>query len=387
MSDSINCLRCRHAQTLPHSDFALALRIRGGKVEINRDVIVPIFCGKTGRNRPAHLFETCDVADPRPAFIRERKIGGDRAKKFNPVARAFLIAVYPTWPKSLWSELCAALDRTPDVVVLMSNRWGVIRETTVDEMRVRMERANITKSARGSRMNAVPKDWRQIIQHIHSMSPAAKRKDRAKENLEMSQFIYRKATAWTDARAKMRRDSQFKARLVQTRDLLEAELEMLKAKDAVVEVMAREFLRDGKPRESSVWYSGVVLSFESKNGPLRFSTDQFHFWQNNLRGIALGLESLRKIDRYGISQGNEQYQGYAALPPQSVASDAPFPTREAAIVWMGQMSGIVLNEKTPDTPALCKAYRVLARRLHPDAPGGDAADFRRLQHAKELLKV
>ena len=224
MSDSINCLRCRHAQNLPHSDFAPVLRIRGGKVEINRDVIVPIHCGKTGRNRPAHLFEPCDIADPRHNYDKRRRVGGDWAKKFNPVARAFLVAVYPTWPKSQWDELCAAMDRTPDVVVLMANRFGVIRETTADEMKLRMERANAAMQGSGRRMNAdqtdyilarhqtgdwpivggymkggfyekrerlkaeivaevaargAAKTWRQINQHVYSMSPAAKRKDRA----------------------------------------------------------------------------------------------------------------------------------------------------------------------------------------------------------------
>ena len=225
MSDTINCLRCRHAQNLPHSDFAPVLQIRGGKVEIDRDVIVPIFCGKTARNRPAHLFENCAIADPRPTFVRHRKIGGDRAKKFNPVARAFLVAVYPTWPQSQWDELCAVMERTPDVIKLMANRFGVIRETTPDEMKVRMVRANEAMQASGWRMNAAqmeyiltrhrsgdwpivggcnkgafyekrvalkdeivaavsalgaPKTWRQINQHVYSMSPAAKRQDRAK---------------------------------------------------------------------------------------------------------------------------------------------------------------------------------------------------------------
>lgn len=36
-------------------------------------------------------------------------------------------------------------------------------------------------------------------------------------------------------------------------------------------------------------------------------------WQINLRAIALGLEALRKLDRYGITSRGEQYTGWRAI--------------------------------------------------------------------------
>jgi len=35
-------------------------------------------------------------------------------------------------------------------------------------------------------------------------------------------------------------------------------------------------------------------------------------WRHNVRSIALGLEALRAVDRYGISRRGEQYAGFRA---------------------------------------------------------------------------
>ena len=53
-----------------------------------------------------------------------------------------------------------------------------------------------------------------------------------------------------------------------------------------------------------------MVAFESKHGPLKYATDVFDHWHANLRAIALGLEALRKVERYGITQRGEQYTGF-----------------------------------------------------------------------------
>lgn len=45
----------------------------------------------------------------------------------------------------------------------------------------------------------------------------------------------------------------------------------------------------------------------------QFAVDTFVHWQDNLRAIALGMEALRKVARYGIVKGNEQYSGWKQL--------------------------------------------------------------------------
>jgi hypothetical protein len=53
---------------------------------------------------------------------------------------------------------------------------------------------------------------------------------------------------------------------------------------------------------------------------LIYATDACELWQHNVRSIALGLEALRAVDRYGITRRGEQYAGFrAALTAGSAA--------------------------------------------------------------------
>jgi hypothetical protein len=45
----------------------------------------------------------------------------------------------------------------------------------------------------------------------------------------------------------------------------------------------------------------------------QFAVDVFPTWQANLRAITLGLEALRRVQRYGIVKEDEQYTGFKAL--------------------------------------------------------------------------
>lgn len=44
---------------------------------------------------------------------------------------------------------------------------------------------------------------------------------------------------------------------------------------------------------------------------LVYATDVCERWQHNVRSIALGLQALRAVDRYGISRRGQQYAGFA----------------------------------------------------------------------------
>jgi len=114
-----------------------------------------------------------------------------------------------------------------------------------------------------------------------------------------------------------RRRSQFKAGIGATERLLSRELHMLRAGPTVVELAidASEFRRDGLPYARAVArHPGIVLSITaSKHGALRYATDVFDRWQDNLRAIAMSLEALRQVDRYGVARRGEQYRGWLAL--------------------------------------------------------------------------
>lgn len=103
---------------------------------------------------------------------------------------------------------------------------------------------------------------------------------------------------------------------------LEREVEMLGGSDVVIGIGLeyRDVRRDGLPRSDAraTRHAGVEVSFTDRKGNrLTFHTDTHRgyveSWKDNLRAIALGLESLRAVDRYGITAGTEQYAGFAQL--------------------------------------------------------------------------
>jgi hypothetical protein len=99
---------------------------------------------------------------------------------------------------------------------------------------------------------------------------------------------------------------------------LDKELRALRAVDVWLEIAIEPemFRLDGRPRaQARAAHPGVVISFTSKTlgKELRYATDRFRSWQDNLRAIALGLEALRKVERYGIANRGEQYAGWAQI--------------------------------------------------------------------------
>lgn len=185
--------------------------------------------------------------------------------------------------------------------------------------------------------------------------------------------------------------TRFDAPWSDTVELLAREVGMLGGDEVVLQlaVTERDCRLDGWIRANAKpAHPGVIVSFDSKHGPLRYSTDRFRGlgdrrpgWQANVRAIALGLEALRKVDRYGIARGGEQYRGWNALPAGTEMPAAL--TIDSAVAFLHEHApGIEWDWDQPDE--VRRAYRAAALRLHPDH-GGDPADFRRLQDAAELL--
>lgn len=174
--------------------------------------------------------------------------------------------------------------------------------------------------------------------------------------------------------------SPFEASLSATLETLARELDQLAAKTIVLQVGYRErdLRLDGMPRaDAKMQHDAVALSFESKWGPLRYATNEFTQrwyrgqigWQANLRAIALAMEALRKVDRYGVSKRGEQYRGWQAIPMKTGAPEDVISTREDAQAFLDQHGG---------------TFAEAVKRLHPDV-GGDEGLFRAAVRARELL--
>jgi hypothetical protein len=178
-----------------------------------------------------------------------------------------------------------------------------------------------------------------------------------------------------------RRSTPFGASYPDTLDLLERELDKLQARDVVIELaLGEQDIRlDGLPRsQAQPEHPGVVVSFDSKHGPLRYATDVFRHWHANLRAIALGLEALRKVERYGITKRGEQYVGWKQL-------EAPSQTPEAArelLIETVRAAGLHADGLGDDRLA-----RLARRHAHPDAEGGSNERFLAVQSAAERLGV
>lgn len=108
-------------------------------------------------------------------------------------------------------------------------------------------------------------------------------------------------------------------------------------------------------------------------------TDEHEWWQHNVRAIALGLEALRAVDRYGITQTGQQYKGWRQLTAGSGIT-----SREAALELIGRLSGMA---GTPEFDGnLRAAYRQALKAAHPDG-GGDTETFAAVQDAGRILEV
>jgi hypothetical protein len=198
-------------------------------------------------------------------------------------------------------------------------------------------------------------------------------------------FTFRPIVNWPHQKTQRPKPSAFRVNYDETLDLLDKELRMLGVRKAVIQVDLPEskIRLDGLPYAGArPEYKGIILSFESKYGPLRYMTDVFDSWQDNLRAIALGLEALRKVDRYGITKKGEQYTGWKQLP---ASIDIDGCDVHKAAEFLSRYSGYEVQAILKDKAWFKEAWRIAARKLHPDK-GGDKDNFSLLTKIKKLFE-
>lgn len=179
---------------------------------------------------------------------------------------------------------------------------------------------------------------------------------------------------WTPER--QREGHRFQVKWPTVLDHLAAEVKHLGGTEVVVELgvtrddlhLDYSALRAGRTPN----HPGVIVSFDSRRGPLRYWTDRFTSnwnhqlpaWQANVRAVALTLEALRAVDRYGTAERGEQYTGWAALP----SADAGATDAQALLLAEGgQLAHYVTWPN--DTDAQRTIYRAAMRMAHPDHGG------------------
>lgn len=210
----------------------------------------------------------------------------------------------------------------------------------------------------------------------------------------MRDLVFRPIDVWPGALtepSERRSHHTFSAEFRTTLRQLNDELRRLEAVNPVLQLAVHEgqIYVDGRDLKAHVvpTHPGVILSFDSVHGPLKYWTDTFDDiyrntnlgWKANVRAITLGLEALRKLERYGITRRGEQYTGWKALGSGIAMGPAPMSVAEALAVIANLAGG-------PGHADWRSAYRRAAERWHPDKPHGDEEEFKRLAEAKRIIE-
>lgn len=198
--------------------------------------------------------------------------------------------------------------------------------------------------------------------------------------------------------------SPFRSSWDQTVRVLSAEVEHLhKPTPYVPECVIEVDVPDGMVRldgrlhaNARVASPRVAVNIDSIHGALRYTCDRYlgrnygsgsrDDWRVNVRAIALGLEALRKVERYGIiTRAGQQYTGWSALPPATPMGAAMTEADARRILSrFAPLEPDLRGRAVSDADLVDRAFRAGAKVLHPDA-GGDPAEFRRLVEARDLL--
>lgn len=166
--------------------------------------------------------------------------------------------------------------------------------------------------------------------------------------------------------------SSFRASYGSTLALLERELWHLGARSVLfgIGLTERDIRLDRQPRADArpASHPGVEISFTDRDGRrLVYATDSCELWQHNVRSVALGLEALRAVDRYGITRSGEQYAGF-----RPITADGP-----GVEVELDRDRWLIGDQGS---------FQAALRATHPDI-GGDRADIEAVLAARQADRI
>lgn len=146
------------------------------------------------------------------------------------------------------------------------------------------------------------------------------------------------------------------------------ELERVGARDAVLTFGGAIGKRGALPlaAQPRVADPGVALYFDLGGGRRAMPCDRWLTVADNMQAVALTINALRGIERWGAEgTAAAAFAGFAALPAQTGGE-----------AWWDVLK--VSRHASPETTE--HAYKMLAKEAHPDA-GGDPERFHRLTEA------
>lgn len=166
--------------------------------------------------------------------------------------------------------------------------------------------------------------------------------------------------------------SRFKQTMDQSQRFLRAEIDRLGAFDLIVSTNL-PVRNDGglyaNYMSRKIDDPGVAIYFHYKGKDVAMCCDQYPTVWENIYALGKGIEALRGMDRWGVSEFMDRaFTGFTALP-----SSTPIVQRD---IW--DVLGLPVKPAT--AAEVVAAYKAQAKIVHPDA-GGSTEAFQELSDA------
>ncbi len=152
-----------------------------------------------------------------------------------------------------------------------------------------------------------------------------------------------------------------------------AELEKLGARTIVISTnLAGDSVRNGDHGAAVYWTAPTAKAGAGRSlwEPHVITCDRYLRLESNLHAIALSLDALRGLDRWGAVRREQAFAGFRALPAGDAGPTAARPWRDVLGVptdgWVATAPPIAVIAYARDR------HRDMIRQHHPDR-GGDAA--------------
>jgi hypothetical protein len=241
-----------------------------------------------------------------------------------------------------------------------------------------------TGKIKNENSTAPPKSsGRKNLEAVHAGTGGESDGNNGEEETKMSELKKAYPLQWPPAKpqtkpGERKTNSSFKTSFADARHNCGRQIKLLGGSDLIISTNI-PLNRHGLPGHID-WgkqisgHPGVAVYFKRKGKELCFACDAWNHVQDNMHAVALTIEALRGISRWGTGDMMEAaFRGFAALPApgQSGGMDP----------W--KILGLPLNANKDE---LTEAFRALAKKFHPDnTQTGDQAEFLRIRQAYDLI--
>lgn len=171
---------------------------------------------------------------------------------------------------------------------------------------------------------------------------------------------------------------------------LKEELTKIHATDVVLEAgfTENQLRNDDYPRaDAKPSHPRVRVTFKKEGKlPMSMACGGTTNWWYNVHLIAASLERMRALHRYGCIQSDEQYRGFAALPPGVGIPMNEWPNVEAAFGYLASIAGSDCRGRQHNAELLDELFQAAARNSHHDTPGGSVEKMAKVNRARAYIR-